>query len=198
MKSLIISADEIKKELEGYKPEEAEKFHSESAKLADKKLMQAIKESHYDQVILMCGGPASGKTEYLSEYLTDSGQIVVDGILPTIEGARIKIRNIIESGKKVSVHIVLPSDIRRAFTAFLHRDRKFSDEHFYKKHSTSRKTALYIAENYNDIEIMLFHSKYEEGNLYFTELIFNDKILMIEFLKENQLTEDEIIKLVTT
>lgn len=198
MKSLIISADEIKKELEGYSPERAEEFHSESAKIADKMLMSTIKDSYYDEVILMCGGPASGKTEYLSEYLIDSGQIIVDGILPTIEGAKIKIRNIMESGKKISVHVVLPDDIKRAFTAFLHRDRKFSDEHFYKKHSTSRKTALSIAESYPDIQMRIFHSKYTQDDLYFTELIFNDRILMIEFLKENQLTEEDVIKLVTT
>lgn len=197
MQSLIISADEIKKELEGYTPENAEKFHSESARLADKKLLQVIKDSQYQKVILMCGGPASGKTEYLSEYLTNSGDIVVDGILPTIEGAKIKIRNIVASGKNVSVHVVLPDDMKRAFTAFLHRDRKFSDEHFYKKHSSARATALYVAENYLDIEMRIFHSKYEADDLYFTELIFNDKIGLIEFLRQNQYTEDQIIQLVT-
>ncbi len=36
MKSIIISADEIKKNLKGYNPEKVEKFHTESAKIADK------------------------------------------------------------------------------------------------------------------------------------------------------------------
>ncbi|MDE2024935.1 MAG: DUF2188 domain-containing protein [Patescibacteria group bacterium] len=45
------------------------------------------------------------------------------------------------------IYTVIPDDLKRAFVAFLNRDRKFSDTHFYKTHSGSRKTLLWIAQN---------------------------------------------------
>ena len=198
VKTIIISADEIKKNIEGYHPAEAERFHAESAKIADKDLAEALKNPTYSRVVLLCGGSASGKTEYLSEYLIDTGDIIVDGILPTIEGVRVKIRNITRSGKKVSVHIVIPDDLSRAFLAFLHRDRKFSDEHFYKKHSSSRDTALYVAITYPYVDIRIFKSSYEQNTIYFTELVFEDRIKLIEYLKENQLSEVEVIEYINS
>jgi hypothetical protein len=57
----IISADEIKKTLQGYNPGRSEEFHSTAAKLADKAFVQALKDQSEETVILMCGGTASGK-----------------------------------------------------------------------------------------------------------------------------------------
>lgn len=67
--TLVISADEIKKELPDYSPEKAESFHRESARLADKNFEIALKESTFKEVILLCGGTASGKTEFLVTQL---------------------------------------------------------------------------------------------------------------------------------
>jgi hypothetical protein len=65
----LISADDLKKTLPGYSPEKSEQFHSESAHLADKQFEQALKSRPEKTVILMAGGTASGKSEYVSAYL---------------------------------------------------------------------------------------------------------------------------------
>ena len=198
MDSILISADDIKGELSGYSPERAEEFHSQSAKIADKRFVKIIKTNPNEPVILMSGGPASGKTEYVSEYLMDRGCIIFDGILPTNKGADIKLGHIKKTGKKIEVHIVWPEDLRQAYVAFLHRDRKFSDTHFYEKHSSARATALYIAKNYPEVEIKLFKNAYIKGDLSFTELQFAVRSDLIAYLEENQYTKDDIIKLVTS
>ncbi|MBI3074658.1 MAG: hypothetical protein HYY92_00360 [Parcubacteria group bacterium] len=154
-KATIISADEIKKTLPGYTPERSGDFHRESARLADKEYEKALHTSSEKQVILLSGGAASGKTEYLSAYLAETSAIILDGTLPTVEGFLIKKRAAEKRGKKVSVHAVIPDDLRRAFVAFLERERKFDEEHFYRTHSSSRKTLLEIAENYPEVPITI-------------------------------------------
>lgn len=191
--AFIIAADEIKKTLPGYTPDQAEGFHETSAKLADKAYARALKERSEDAVILMSGGAASGKTEYISEYLTNIEAIALDGTLPTFEGARIKIRNAHKSGKTVEVHAVLPSSLSVAFIAFLNRDRKFPVEHFYRTHSSSRKTLLEVAEQFPDVSIKLFISHGDPTpGMIFTEPEFTNRQQMIEFVKSQQYTEEEI------
>jgi len=156
MKATIVSADELKKELSGYTPDHAEEFHEKSARLADKKFDALLKSSPHSTVILMSGGPASGKTEFVSAYLLDEDALVFDGILPTENGAKIKIDHIRKSRKNVKVYAVWPEDMRAAYVAFLHRDRKFSDRHFYEKNADARRTLLCIARRYPTAEIHLF------------------------------------------
>ena len=150
--ALIISADEIKKQLPNYSPDKAESFHRESTKQADHLFTASLKESIYKQVILLSGGAASGKTEFLSTQLLQEDCIIFDATLSTSEGAKIKIKQILKAVKKPIIYAVIPDDLKRAFIAFLDRDRKFSDEHFYKTHSGSRKTLLWIASEYPDID----------------------------------------------
>jgi len=40
--AILISADDIKKEIEGYSPEKAGEFHEQSARLADKRFDQIL------------------------------------------------------------------------------------------------------------------------------------------------------------
>ena len=189
----IIAADDIKETLPGYTPAQAEGFHETSAKLADKAYAQALKERPERAVILMSGGAASGKTEYVSEYLTNSSAIVLDGTLPTLEGARIKIRNAYKANRPIEVHSVLPSSLSFAFIAFLNRDRKFPVEHFYRTHSSSRKTLLEIAEQFPDVSIKIFMSHGDPApGMIFTEPEFANRQQMIEFVKSQQYTEEEI------
>lgn len=95
------------------------------------------------------------------------------------------------------IYSVIPDDLFRAFIAFLNRDRKFQDIHFYRTHSGSRKTLLWIAKRYPEIELKIFESSYsEEQNMIFSELIFDDKEQELMYLQSIQLTEEEIIKLV--
>ncbi|NQU82457.1 MAG: hypothetical protein HQ539_00715 [Parcubacteria group bacterium] len=195
--AIIISADEIKKQIQGYNPNEAERFHRQSAKQADKMFEYELKHAKYKKAILMNGGTASGKTEFLSEYLRDIDAIVFDGTLPTEKGAEIKIKKILKTKKKPIIYSVLPDDLNRAFIAFLHRDRKFSDKHFYRTHSGSRKTLLWVGENYPEVEIKIFESSYsEKQDMIFREIILKNQEQKVEFLKEIQYNEDEIVKII--
>ncbi|HSX29649.1 MAG TPA: hypothetical protein VLE73_03760 [Candidatus Saccharimonadales bacterium] len=191
--AFIISADELKKTLPGYEPARSDEFHQASAKLADQTYDRAIKERSENEVILLSGGAASGKTEYLSVYLDSQEIIVLDGTLPSFEGAKIKIRKAIKRGKHVSVTAVMPEDFNIAFSAFLGREREFPPEHFFRTHSSSRKTLLEIAEKLPDIDITIIDSEYDsDGGLHFTEIIFSDKTSMVELLRQRQYTEAEI------
>lgn len=193
----IISADEIKKTLPGYDPSHSEDYHKESARLADKAFETAVRERAEEVVILMSGGTASGKSEYVSVYLTKRPCIVLDGTLPTLDGARIKIRKALKAGKRVEIHAVLPDDFRIAYIAFLNRDRKFSDEHFFRTHSQSRKTLIEIAKAFPEVDVQLVFSEYnqkEDMTMRFTQLIFWNKDRMIEFLELSQYTEEYIRK----
>lgn len=195
---IIISIDESKKKVSGYSPSSADKFHSQSAKLANKDFDQALKESNCSDVILMCGGSASGKTEFLSVYLGDFHGIIFDSTLPTIEGAEIKIKRIRKAGKTPFIYAVLPDDIKRAFIAFLGRDRKFSDEHFYRTHSGSRMTLLSLVKGHIDLEVKIFESSYVKNNLIYKEILFSNRKELIEFLENNQYTEDQVLNIVKT
>lgn len=183
--------------MQGYHPSKAELFHRESAKIADKEFAQALKNLQEKNVILMSGGSASGKTEFISGYLIDSDGIVCDSTLSTIEGAKIKIQKILKAQKTPKIYAVFPDNLERAFTAFLSRDRRFNDEHFYRTHSGSRKTLLWIAQNYPQIEIKIFESKYlQKGDMQFYEFKFTNHELLIEFLTKSQYTENEIIEII--
>lgn len=197
MKAILISADDLKKTIPGYNPKKSHLVHVESAHMADAQYGEAIKTSAYDQVVLLSGGAASGKTEFMSEYLLDKPVIVVDGTLPTTEGARTKIRKALKCGKKVKIIAVWPSDLKVAFAAFLQRDRKFPDEHFYRTHAQSRKALLELAETDLDIEIELYENHFDEEGLVFYQYTFDDRARLIEELKNNQYTEEEIIDLIT-
>jgi len=92
---------------------------------------------------------------------------------------------------------VIPDDLRRAFKAFLNRDRKFSDTHFYKTHAGSRKTLLWIAENYPDMEINIVESSYTSPRtLQFSKIEFDEKQKLITYLAKLQIKESGIIKYV--
>ena len=191
--AFIISADELKKTLPGYDPNQSDKFHHRSAKLADKAYLSALKTRSESEVVLLSGGAASGKTEYVSVYLQDKNAIILDGTLPTFEGAKIKIRNAQKSGKNVGITAVMPEDFNVAFEAFLGRERKFSPEHFFRTHSSSRKALLAIAEHYPDLPITIIDSDYdEEHSLSFTEIIFDQRDALLELLRLRQYTEEEI------
>ena len=53
-----------------YSPEKANDFHYDSAKNANKKFDQELKQikGQNKKVILMCGGSASGKTEFIAKF----------------------------------------------------------------------------------------------------------------------------------
>lgn len=197
--TLVIAADEIKKTLKGYTPEKSEQFHHESAKIADKMYTDVIKNRGEPNVILLSGGTASGKSEYVSEYLQDSDAIILDGTLPTFGGAKIKIDRALKRGKHVAIHAVFPKDFFIAFIVFLSRERKFDVSHFYRTHSTSRQTLLEITRKYPPlVEITVIISEYVElregGSMKFSEAQFSNRDKLLEFITKAQYNEDTIKK----
>lgn len=191
--SIIISSDEIKKGLPGYSPDKASAFHEDSAKKADKLFDYHLKSSDYKKVVLMSGGPASGKTEFVSEYLENEDYLIFDGVLPSESGAKIKIEHIAKAKRYFEVYAVWPSDFKIAYNAFLSRDRKFSDKYFFSKHSSSRKTLLWIVKNYPDIIVEIFINTYTGDDLSFEQIIFDKRSDLLDFLTEKQYSEKEII-----
>lgn len=115
--AVIISADEIKKQLLDYSPDKAESFHRESARQADKQFSKFLKYSQYKQAILLSGGAASGKTEFLSTQLSRKRCIIFDATLSTKLGAENKLRQIIKAKKTPIIYAVMPDDLKRAFIA---------------------------------------------------------------------------------
>src|SRR3989344_5735635 len=194
--AVIISADDIKKKLSNYSPDKAEQFHRESAKIADREFENKLKDADFREVILMSGGAASGKKEFLATHLANREDcLIVDATLSTEEGAGIKLKKIIRAMKQPVLYAVIPDDLKRAFVAFLNRDRKFSDAHFYKTHSGSRKTLLWIAKNYPSVEINITESSYTPSQkLQFSNVEFKTKQRLISHLKSLQMTEADIIK----
>ncbi|MBI2196552.1 hypothetical protein HYU45_02955 [Candidatus Daviesbacteria bacterium] len=193
--AIVISADEIKKELKGYTPNLAEKFHAESAKMADQEFEKEIKNTSYKEIILVCGGSASGKSEFLATQLADRESVIFDGTLSSTKRAERKLKKIIKESKTPIIYAVIPDDLKRAFIAFLRRDRKFRDTHFYRTHSSSRKTLLWIALNYPKVEINIVESSYTSSKgLQFIRIKLDNRQKLIEYLIGLQMTEDDIIK----
>lgn len=200
--TIIISADEIKEQLPDYNPNEAETLHSQSAKLADKAFYESLKNSTEKEVIIMAGGAASGKTEFLNGYLLGKykKEIIFDTTLSTIIGAKIKIKKILKLKKTPVIYFILPDSLKKAYSAFLHRKRKFHKKHFYFTHSGSRKTLLHIAEKFPQVKIYIYNSIYnnESIKLKFKNIISNDlnNYEFLEFLKKIQIDEKNIENMV--
>jgi hypothetical protein len=158
-----------------------------------------LKTNPCKEVILLCGGTASGKTEFLSTQLENQDCIILDATLSTELGAKIKLKKILQAKKIPVIYAVIPDDLNRAFIAFLNRDRKFSDIHFYKTHEGSRKALLWIALNYPNVQINIIESSYTQKQvLQFVQIEFENKQQMIDYLSGLQMSEDDIIKEITS
>jgi hypothetical protein len=194
-KAIIISSDDLKKTIPDYLPSKASEFHELSARMADKQFKNMLVETSRPKVILMNGGSASGKTEFMVSHLSNKNAIIVDTTLPSIEGARIKIEKSMKYNKIVELYSVMPDNLARAFTVFLHRDRIFPATHFYRTHSNSRMTLLWIARNYPHIKINIIESQFSEGmDMIFSVIKFKNRNGLIKYLEDIQLSEDAIIK----
>ncbi len=194
--AIIISSDTIKESLPNYDPNHAEFFHDKSRFIADKKFTDVLKENSFSYVILMCGGAASGKTEFLVTQLNSKQCVIYDGTSSTQSRVKEKIDQILKAGKKPVIYAIIPDDLERAFIAFLSRDRKFSDEHFYRTHSGSRKTLLWLAVDLPKIELNIVESSYVKNKLQFAKIEFDSKKQKIDYLTSLQLTETDIIELI--
>lgn len=155
-----------------------------------------MKERLEQKVILMAGGTASGKSEYVSEYLINEEVIILDGTLPSLHGASIKIDRAHKVGKEVEVHQVVPADFTVAFVVFLNRERQFASSHFFRTHTNSRKTVLKIAQQFPNVLIKIIESDVDfvgdGGKMSFREIELNDRAPLLDFLHQNQYNETQI------
>jgi len=194
-KSLIVSVDECKKYFPKYNPKHAEKYHKDSAKLADKWFEYAVKFIP-TKVVLLAGGSASGKTEYLSQLVQKikEGGIFYDGTLPSYKGAEIKIKNTLKFNRNLEIHFVLPDDIRRAYVGFLERERRFDISHFYRTHIDSRKTILEICKSDFEVTVRIFENKFSKTGktMFFEEIEFFSKKSKIDYLESIQYNESTL------
>ena len=198
----LISIDELKKAFEDYAPENADKFHASSAKIADKLLDEEIRKikNKEREIIFMCGGSASGKSEFIEKFgllLEDFDGIVFDSTFSTIKGAEIKIKKIIKSGNIPVLYLVIPDNFKRAFKAFHRRERKIPEKRFYETHSGSRKAALWVIENYPNIEVRIFENNFDASNkkedeLSYCEILFKNKEEKLDYLRQIQYSVQEI------
>lgn len=214
----IISIDEEKESLPGYSPKKAHDFHVNSSKNANKKFDQELKKIKNKKVILMCGGSASGKTEFIAKFCpletveeSEIVGVVFDSTLATESGAEIKIRNIRKFGNIPVVCLILPYSLSRCLKAFHQRDRKIPESRFFETHCGARRVSLWIAKNYPDIEILIYYNrlieeadksdgdskiaKIEDG-LGFALISFENRGELIAFLEKSQYSEEEIKTLI--
>ena len=194
----IIDLDEIKEAIPGYSPEKANEFHEQSAKIANKIFDLRLAETENQNVVLMCGGSASGKSEFLAKFLPETFKgIIFDSTLSNSIGAEIKIKNIKKSNNIPVLCLVLPKNLKDSFSAFCNRERKIPEHRFYETHAGARKTALWVAENFPEIEILVYENQYDasdasEEGLPYSQIKFKNKKDLIDFLRKIQYTEDEI------
>lgn len=192
--ALIIDIDQFKELIPGYKPSNAEKFHHQSMKLANGTFLDALKSSTYKKVILMSGGSASGKSEFLDAYLKAKKAIIYDSTLSSIEGFQIKYKLSQKYAKKIEIYAIWPEDLLISFIAFLNRDRKFPYEHFFKTHSRSRKVLLWILRNYPEIKIHLYLNTYDNDiKLKYKKLEFASRIDQGKYILKEQQSEQALM-----
>lgn len=92
--------------------------------------------------------------------------------------------------------LILPIDFKKSFAAFHHRERKIPEYRFYETHSGSREACLWVAEHYPEVEIRVYRNLMEFDDdktpLPFEEMLFDSQEELIDFLKENCYSKEEI------
>lgn len=162
---MIIEVDEYKKKVKGYDANRSEDFHLESSKLADRDFIENLKSRKYKKIILMAGGTASGKTEFAKSYLINKNQLVYDGTLKSYNGFKVKrdkISNYDKNRSTFKVILIIPYDWRKAFEAFLGRERKMKPEIFFNTQIQSKRTVAKILLE-TKFKVDIYISRIEEG-----------------------------------
>jgi hypothetical protein len=200
MAAIIIDSDSCKTEILGYDPARAEDFHRESAKMADQKYEQMIKNPGIKQVVMLCGGSASGKSEFVDAYLVDEyneDTIILDSTLSTSIGAKIKIKKALKQNLKVIVYFVQPQSINLAYFAFLGRERQFPVEHFIRTHSGARDTFLFVLKKYSEIKGVYIFSYLsgDQTQSQFQEVALSRSEIILA-IEQEQLTIEEITNII--
>lgn len=192
--AIIISIDDFKKTIPGYNPNRAALVHRQSAKMADAEFDRQLKQSDYKKVILIGGGSASGKTEFINAHLYEEDAIIFDSTFSSVIGAEIKIKKILKAKKAIEVVIIIPENLKQAYWAFLGRDRKFESEVFYRTHSGCRAVCAWLIQNYPNIPLRLIVSRFSGKKVIYKEADYSSKQELFDYIKRIQMTEQEIRK----
>ena len=192
MSLLVIDPDKFKESIAGYDPLKAEEFHTQSAKMADQAYAEAIKDRvKYKNIILLCGGSAVGKSEFISTYLSSMDDtIIFDSTLSSRSGVKTKLNESrVRSKFNVTVIFIQPESILQSFIAFQGRDRQFPHTHFIRTHSGSRDTFLYVLEKYDTINYRYFISSIDTSDKMLYKEVIADREKVIEAIRDEQISE---------
>jgi|688.fasta_scaffold81513_2 hypothetical protein len=186
----VIDIDSFKEKIEGYNPANASEFHEISSKMADQAYRLAVKSKKYKNVIFLCGGSATGKTEFIKSYLNeyDDETLIFDSTLSGLDGLKSKLSKV-KNKYKVTVIFIQPDNLLISFLVFNNRERKFHHKHFVRTHSGSRAMFLYVLENYDMIDCRYFFSTFDdEPKMIFKETKAN-RAAIINLIRKEQIPE---------
>lgn len=158
--------------------------HKIYSKAANDLVMKVAEESTAKKVIMMAGGPASGKTEVINglKGSTDAG-VIYDSNLSSVEGAKKQIEQLRAMGKEPEVHMVV-QDPAAAYGFSKAREaaggHPITDTAFVRNHAVVPENVLALAKEGVPVyvaDMRRFSSRDEiakalsENNLYVNEPI---------------------------
>jgi hypothetical protein len=199
MPAIIIDIDSYKEKIEGYDPSHSDKVHVESAKLANKEYEKVLKLNNIHEVILVCGGSASGKTEFIDWHLKHLDNVLIfDSTLSNFEGAVNKIRPALKKDKNIRIVLILSFNITSALLAYKERKRQFPVEHFTRTHSGSRKCFLELLKEYSNNSKVKFEifTKFDKIDYIGYNRLIGDSKQIMNFVNSFQLTQIQIQKII--
>jgi len=192
----IIDIDDMKSRIVGYDPNKADLVQRQSALLADAEYDEALKSQPFDHVILLCGGSASGKSEFCSTALSSRDAIVFDSTLSSTLALKNKWERAKKSHKTLEIIYIMPESIAKSYVTFLNRVRKFPTEHFVRTHAQSRVVVIEALQRprYANVEITIFISSVKSDNTMIYRQIFENgsRLEKLEFFERERLSRQMI------
>jgi hypothetical protein len=191
----IIDIDKFKEQIPGYDPSLSGEFQSQAGAMADAEYDNAVKQKLHPKFILMCGGSASGKSEFVSINLHNEDAYIFDSTLSSntsIKARLSKIRRKFEC----EVIFIQPENLLSAFIAFNGRKRKFHYQHFIRTHSGARENMLMILNKYENMNCRYILSSRGIEGVEFKEINVSRQEMkkMLELEQRNPETIEALIK----
>lgn len=137
---MIIDVDDFKSLITDYiesDPASTNKVHSESGRLADSKFEEELKTKKYSELLIICGGSASGKTEFAHSFYEKEDSILIFIItLKNIGSVSSKLSHAYKQHiRKISILIIVPDNIEKCFYEFKQRVRQIDENVFFDTHT---------------------------------------------------------------
>jgi len=198
---VIVDLDDYKVDLDGYDESDAESNDSvqrEASKLSDSDFKKAAKSSEYDELVVVCGGSGSGKTEFAHTYYCDGNCMQECGneldleINPLVyvttlsssksgDGISSKIKYAHKGGiSKVRFILIAPKDHEKCYMAFLRRSRKIKPEVFHRSHQAA-------PSNFEEILDRDFKIKDTQFEIYLAEYVLETRVMTYNAVNRDSL-----------